>query len=198
MNQFEYVMVLVSIIVGLGITHILLGVGGIIDRLASHGRPLKLSLAHGCWLGMCFVWLVMFWWWEYRLASQVSDWNFGYYSFLIAYSVTLFLITVVLVPKSWDRVESLKVYFLERRSWFYSLLLVGTMLDASDAFLTGGIKYILEHVDALVWAVWIATIPAVIVGIKSAKIRVHNVMGVVFLIWQVLLGIQALPILIVR
>jgi hypothetical protein len=29
MNQFEYMMVLVSIIVGLGIAHILLGVGGI-------------------------------------------------------------------------------------------------------------------------------------------------------------------------
>ncbi len=32
MDQFEYVMVLVSIVVGLGIAHILLGISGIIDR----------------------------------------------------------------------------------------------------------------------------------------------------------------------
>ena len=38
MDQFEYVMVLVSIIVGLGIAHILLGIGSIIDRLAAPGR----------------------------------------------------------------------------------------------------------------------------------------------------------------
>jgi hypothetical protein len=34
MDQFEYVMVLVSIIIGLGIAHTLLGIGGIIDRLS--------------------------------------------------------------------------------------------------------------------------------------------------------------------
>ena len=34
MDQFEYVMVLVSIIIGLGIAHILVGVGAIVDRLS--------------------------------------------------------------------------------------------------------------------------------------------------------------------
>jgi len=38
MVQFEYVMVLVSIVVGLGIAHILLGISGIIDRLSTPGR----------------------------------------------------------------------------------------------------------------------------------------------------------------
>jgi hypothetical protein len=33
MDRFEYIMVLVSIVVGLGIAHLLFGVGGIIDRL---------------------------------------------------------------------------------------------------------------------------------------------------------------------
>jgi hypothetical protein len=49
MDQFEYVMVLVSIIVGLGITHILLGVGGIIDRLSRKEERFELSLAHASW-----------------------------------------------------------------------------------------------------------------------------------------------------
>ena len=39
MGQFEYVMVLVSIIVGLGIAHILLGIGGVIDRLPHKSTP---------------------------------------------------------------------------------------------------------------------------------------------------------------
>jgi hypothetical protein len=50
MGQFEYVMVLVSIIVGLGIAHILLGIGGIIDRLSRKDDRLELSLAHFTWL----------------------------------------------------------------------------------------------------------------------------------------------------
>ena len=45
MDQFEYVMVLVSIIVGIGVAHILLGVGGIIDRVSRKDDRLELSLA---------------------------------------------------------------------------------------------------------------------------------------------------------
>ena len=41
-DQFEYVMVLVSIIVGLSIAHVLFGVGGIIDRRAG-GPGIKLG-----------------------------------------------------------------------------------------------------------------------------------------------------------
>lgn len=50
MDQFEYVMVLVSIIVGLGIAHILLGCGGIIDRLSRSDDRLEFSFAHAAWL----------------------------------------------------------------------------------------------------------------------------------------------------
>ena len=119
MDQFEYVMVLVSIIVGLGIAHILLGIGGIIDRLSRKEDHLELSLAHASWLGFCFAWLVMFWWWEYRFSSRVADWTMGLYLFLIGYAVTLFLLQAVLVPRTWDGVTSLKEYFLERRAWYF-------------------------------------------------------------------------------
>jgi len=66
MNHFEYVIVLVSIIIGLGIAHILLGIGGIIDRLTGRGERIRLSLAHGAWLAHTWLWLVLFWW-QFRL-----------------------------------------------------------------------------------------------------------------------------------
>lgn len=43
MDQFEYVMVLVSIIVGLGIAYILLGISGIFDRLSRKKRPVRIQ-----------------------------------------------------------------------------------------------------------------------------------------------------------
>ena len=49
-------MVLTSIIIGLGITHILVGIGSAIDRLSGHGHRLQLSWAHGAWLAALFVW----------------------------------------------------------------------------------------------------------------------------------------------
>ena len=189
MDQFEYVMVLVSIIIGLGIAHILLGVGGIIDRLSGRGERLELSVAHAFWLAFCFIWMVMFWWWEYRFSSRVSDWTIGLYLFLVTYAVTLFLIAVVLVPRSWDGVTSLQDYFLRRRVWFYSLLILMIVLDQVDSYLKGGIEYLLET-GALNIAFSILIIPSAVVGIKSENIRFHNFVGVLFFSWQVLIGLE--------
>jgi hypothetical protein len=183
MSQFEYVMVLVSIIVGLGIAHILLGIGGIIDRLSRKETPLELSLAHATWLGFCFAWLVMFWWWEFRFFSTVSDWTMGLYLFLIGYAVTLFLLQAVLVPRTWDGVVSLKTYFLERRAWFYGLLLCATMVDMFDSYLKGGFEYILE-LGLINSAFAAVTLPVVVIGVMTTNIRFHNVMGVIFFSWQ--------------
>jgi hypothetical protein len=187
MDQFEYVMVLVSIIVGLGIAHTLLGIGGIIDRLSRKENRLELSLAHASWLGFCFAWLVMFWWWEYRFSSRVSDWTMGLYLFLISYAVTLFLLQAVLVPRTWDGVTSLKVYFLERRKWFYSFLMFATTLDILDGYLKGGFQYVLDT-GVINLAFMVVTIPVVIVGLITTNIRIHNFTGVLFFSWQVLLG----------
>ena len=187
MDQFEYVMVLVSIVLGLGIAHLLLGIGGIIDRLSRKDDRLELSLAHAAWLGTCFLWLVMFWWWEYGLSTTVADWTMGLYLFLIVYAVTLFLLQAVLVPRTWDGVTSLKAYFLERRVWFYGLLAFATILDTFDSYLMGGFQYILDT-GYLGMGISLATIPVVIIGIKSTDIRTHNVMASVYFGWQILIG----------
>jgi hypothetical protein len=194
MDQFEYVMVLVSIIIGLGIAHIFVGVGGIIDRLSRKDDRLELSLAHASWLGFCFAWLVMFWWWEYRFSTRIEDWTFGLYLFLICYAVSLFLLQVVLVPRSWDGVTSLKDYFLERRAWFYSILLFVTILDQFDSYLKGGFEYILQT-GVINLAFFALTFPVVIVGVKTTNIRFHNFSATIFLGWQVLLGFDFLEIL---
>lgn len=192
MDEFEYVMVLVSIIMGLGITHILFGLGGLIDRLSGPDRDLRLSLAHATWLGFLFAWMVMFWWWEFRFSQLPVAWTMGLYLFLIGYSIALFLLAVVLVPRSWDRVTTLDDFFLQRRAWFYSLLLVITGLDVIDTCLKGGWEYTLS-LGPWAWAFWLATVPVAVVGFRSANIRHHAVMGSVFLVWQILVGFESLP-----
>ncbi len=42
-DQFQHVMVLTSIIIGLGITNVLLGISGAIERYTEGDRPLQLS-----------------------------------------------------------------------------------------------------------------------------------------------------------
>ena len=91
-------MVLTSIIIGLGITYILIGVGSIIERLSGHGTRLHLSWAHGAWVAFLFVWMVSFWWWEFRLLLLLKTWTLGHYFFIVSYAVLLFLLAVILIP----------------------------------------------------------------------------------------------------
>ena len=195
MDQFEYVMVLVSIVIGLGITHVLFGISGVVDRLSRPQANFELSVAHAAWLCFCLAWMIMFWWWEYRFVSRVSEWTVGLYLFLVVYSIALFLMSAILVPRTWEGVQSLKEYFLERRVWFYSLFLVATVLDVFDAYLKGGLTYVINEQGIAIWVYWLASIPVAIVGIRSTRVRVHNLMSCSFLIWQIVMAFEVTPTL---
>lgn len=191
-DQFQHVMVLTSIIIGLGITHILVGIGSVIERVNGHGARLRLSWAHGAWLAVLFVWMVLFWWWQFRLLGLVKVWSLGLYFFIILYAVLLFLLAVILIPRDWGNTDNLNDYFLSKRRWFYSLFLMANVADFVDSFLKGGWQYLLGMgVMNLVFTA--APVPFFLVGILSKNIRVHSLMAVVFLIWLVIVGFEIYP-----
>jgi hypothetical protein len=113
----------------------------------------------------------------------------GLYLFLVIYAVILFLMAVVLVPKPWDGVTSMRDYFLRQRKRFYGLLILMIVVDQIDSYLKGGIDYILET-GALNIAFSISIFLSAFVGIKSENIRLHNFVGVLFFSWQPLIGLQ--------
>jgi len=160
-DQFQHVMVLTSIIIGLGITYILIGLGSAIERITGHGVPLRLSWAHGTWLLTLFVWMVSFWWWEFRLLALLKSWTLAHYFFIITYAVILFLLAVLLLPRDWATTDNLNDYFLSKRRWFYPLYLIAIFSDIVDAWLKGGWPY-LQVSGVLSFAYWAAAIPGVL------------------------------------
>lgn len=194
MDQFEYVMVLVSIIIGLGIAHQLLGLAGIVDRIAGGSHPLALGVAYFSWLGVVFSWTVLFWWWEFRFTEFVTDWTIGLYFFLVVYAVVLFLLAALLVPRTWDAVEDLNEYFLDRRVWFYSLLLAANGLDVLDSYLKGGMPNLMDT-PPITYVIWITIAVAGVSGLRANSIRVHGALGLAVLALQILSGFGALPTL---
>ena len=61
----EYVSVLTSIVVGLGIAHLLHGVATIVQHL---GRR-RIYWVHLTWVAFMFFQAIFFWWWEFALES---------------------------------------------------------------------------------------------------------------------------------
>lgn len=197
MNHFEYVMVLVSIIIGLGIAHILLGTGGIVDRLTGRDEPkLRVSVAHAAWLAHVFLWLVLFWWWQFRLeVIWGEEWEIGVYLFLITYAVVLFFLAVLLVPRSWEGVTDLNDFFLRRRVWFYSTWILAVVLDFVDGWLKGGQGYVFGELGAPVLTYLGLALVVGAVGIRSRSLRYHAVTGVGLLVLDYVITVGGMPTL---
>ena len=137
MDSFEYVMVLVSIVVGLGIAHILSSIGSAIHRIRGHGDHIRLEPTYLCWIGTMFVWLISFWWWEFKFSKLDIEWTVDLYLFIIGYATCLYLTSVVLVPSRMEGVDDSYDYFFKGRKWFFSLLTLAVLFDVVDTYLKG-------------------------------------------------------------
>jgi hypothetical protein len=130
-------MVLVSIVIALAIAHLLTALGECIRRFRSEGESFKLDAVFLLWLGFVLVWLISFWWWEFKFQEVVTEWSFGLYLFIISYSIILFLLAEILVPYRMQGVTDTYAYFMEGRKWFFGTLLLVQTIDIIDTFLKG-------------------------------------------------------------
>jgi len=113
---FPHIRIVMGMVVGLGITRLLMGVAGLVQ----HPDRAKISLIHLLWAFSVLVELILFWWWEFAL-YEVTDWSFGIFAFLIFYAITLFLMAALLFPDKLDDYAGYEDFFLKRRHWFFGV-----------------------------------------------------------------------------
>jgi hypothetical protein len=184
MSAFEYAMVLISIIVGLGITHILSSLGAAVPRLRGHGPPLHLEITYLSWVAFLLVWLVSFWWWEFKWNELAPEFGMGLFLFLVLYAVSLFSLAVILVPDGLTAVDDSWEYFLAIRSWFYGGLLGLNGIDLVDTFMKGAEWGLRPSYLPF----FIATTAAGVIGLTTTRRRVHAGLGLTLLLWQIALN----------
>jgi hypothetical protein len=160
MGMFEYIAVLTSIILGLGIAHLLQGAA----HLIQHPRETRTYWVHLTWAFYLFYEAVFWWWWEFRL-EHVGQWTFPLYLFVILYAVCLYLLCAVLFPSSLSGYKDYEEYFYSRRGWFFGIFLAIQLIDVGDTWLKGadyfaslGPGYLVQRITrVLLFGVAIAT-----------------------------------------
>ena len=180
MDAFSYVMTLVAIIVGLGIAHILSGIGQAIHRLRGHGAPIRLEAVYLYWVGNLFIWLISFWWWEYKFSKIDIAWSLGLYLFIVTYAMFLYLTALILVPSRMEEMHDSYEYFMSGRKWFFAFMMATNLIDVADTFLKGtswGLRPIFVA-QVLVTAI------AFVVGATSNRRSVQVVIAVIVLLYQ--------------
>jgi hypothetical protein len=141
LSQFEFVAVFISIVLGLGVTHLLLGFGETIQERKS----LEPYWVHTVWsINVLHYHLSI--WWNYFVWGELESWSYGLFLVLIGYAVLLFLMAVVLYPRRLEPGFDFKEHLLENRVWFFSLLTAAGFVDVAETWLkqAAGIRPIPE------------------------------------------------------
>jgi len=162
MSDFEYLSVLIAIIVGIGIAHLLLSLG----RVLGQTKRLNVSVVHLIWTANVFSLLVVFWWWGINL-RELQEWRFLQFYFLLINTSLWCLLAAILYPVSIPPEFDLKAYFAEKRKSFFTILVVSAFVDPLAALILGT-----EHLIDLGWPYLHIMLACLVGGI--AAIRYEN------------------------
>ena len=134
MGAFEYLSVLISIILALGMTRVLAGVG---EMLQARSRR-HIYWVHAVWIVNLFLYLVIAWWIFYRWRDQ-QPWNFYLFLFVLISPTILYLASLLLFPREAD-VETIidyKAHYYANHRAFFILFALFIPVDIVDSLLKG-------------------------------------------------------------
>jgi hypothetical protein len=187
MNAGEYLSVLVSIIVGLGLSHLLGSVGKLLSR-RHRVRPYVPSMMAAV---IIFLAHVQFWWGSFDFGEEIEN-NFFAFLVFLSTPILLYLIAVLALPEL-DQDDSgevsLRDHYYEARPWFFGLTALVPVTTA------------LRNVVFQREPFWnqdrpfeIAFFLLALVGVLTASQRVHRVLPFVmftlFVVMVVLTGLR--------
>ncbi len=183
MNAFEYLSVLISIILALGMTRVLAGVG---EMLQARSRR-RIYWVHVLWIVNVFLYLVVAWWIFYRWRNQ-QPWTFFLFIFVLISPTILYLASILLFPPESDLEESIdyKTHYYANHRAFFVLFAMFTPVDIFDSLLKG-IPHFLQ-----LGPQYIVSNSLYFVGLVTAAItrneRYHEFYAIFFLIQTVVIS----------
>jgi hypothetical protein len=158
---FAHVRIVMGFVISLSIARLLTGA----TRFIQHPSHYQVYPVHLVWSASIFLMLIHFWWWEFWL-SNIEQWNFLLYSFLVAYATAMFMICTLLYPDSIAEYSGYEDYFYSRRRWFFGLFALTFVFDFADTLAKGeehlsylGVEYLIRapvYVVLSLIAMWTA------------------------------------------
>ncbi len=175
MTQFEYLSVLISIIVGLALTQLLSGVARLI-QMRQRVRPHATTF---CWMALLFLVNTQIWWAAFERRDG-TDWNFFFFLLYLLMPIIGFLLSYLILPGLEDDDDAdLAANFIGNRPWFFGLLaLLPCVSLAEEALRTGAL--VLDGDTA--FRIVFAAVALVAGRVRSARFHFCNALVVLALV----------------
>lgn len=130
MGVFEYLGVLISVIMGLGVTHLAIGA----TKLIQHRDEAKAYLPHALWTINVLVFILLIWWGMFWWSGH-ENWYVYEYLFITLYAIVLFFLASMLYPWDMDRDIDVRKYFFRNRLWFFGAMFVAWCFDIPETLI---------------------------------------------------------------
>lgn len=173
MSEFDYLSVLISIVLGLGISHVLASAA----QLVRYRSAVRFYAPTLLWLTLLFLIHVQIWWAVFELRS-VPEWSFFGFVLVLALPVMAYLASVLLSP-DFDREEvvDLRASYYEHRRWFFALFALLPLVSLAQEYVIRG--FIQGDADP-VFRITFALLA--LLGFVSARERIHQVLAPLVLV----------------
>ena len=174
MGVFEYIGVLTSVIMGLGITHLVTGT----SKLIQHRSEVRLYLPHMLWTLNILIFILLIWWGMFTWSNH-ETWFAYEYLFITLYAIVMFFLASLLYP--WDMARDIDVreHFFANRTWFFAVLLVAWLIDVLATLVKADVG--IRPVPTGYFGFIVVQVLIAIIGISSRNRSVHTVLPAVFL-----------------
>ena len=134
MTPFEYLSVLISIILGLAIAQLLAGTARLV-QLRRRVRPHATTLL---WVAILFLIDTQIWWAAFERREELH-WNFFLFLFYLLMPILAFLLSALVLPELGNEDEiDLAANFAGNRPWFFGLLALLPITSLIDEALGSG------------------------------------------------------------
>ena len=173
MSSFEFVTVLVAIIVGLGMTHLLTGLG----RAVHLRERASLWWVHLCWTATLFIYLAVHWW-NLFYSNDGSTWSFLEYIYLLFHSVLPFFLAVLLYRPDPEGAPDIRATFEANRRWFFSIWALTVVADIPTTAIQGNLFNPWYYLPAMASAFVL-----LVIGVYTSNLRYQQFLAVYFLVF---------------
>lgn len=134
MTQFEYLSVLISIIIGLGLSHLLASAARLI-QLRHHTRLYGPTLA---WMATALIAQIQIWWVAFERRTS-ADWNFFSFLLYLLIPIGAYVLSYLVVPDlEGEEMVDLKASYYANRVWFFGILAALMGVSLGEQYLRDG------------------------------------------------------------
>lgn len=181
MTPFEYITVLISIVLGLGITQIVTGVADIIH----HWHRVTLYWPHLLWIVFVFFLHVQEWWWFYEL-REYPTWELPMFLFVLLYPINLFILARILFPAPTETGDMKEFYFGNYRKFFLLFAILAVLAVIDDVSIQH--YAVVDEIPQL--ALLLISVAITLRRIKNEVF--HKILAAIILVVVVLMGLSGI------